>query len=230
MRTLLFALVLLLVYNNSFSQSDTTSRDFKGFKGFKADKFPTKQNVIKFTPIPCFVGQIPFCGELRFTYERMLTHNQSLSLGLSYNYPSLFLLVLPAIANPNNATLKHYSLRGGRITFAYRFYPFKSKSAPGGLFVGPYGSFNFVKIKERNGNGSYDLVYYADACLVAGYQIPLPKGVYMEFMAGFGYRQNKTYEYDARTNTSSLHDYYIINSGALKNVKVLLQMNIGYGF
>jgi hypothetical protein len=222
------ALVLwFLLPTNSFSQADTSS---SGFKGFKADKFPTKQNIIKFSPIPCFVGQIPFCGEIRLTYERMLAYNQSLTLGLSYNYPSLFLFVMPAITNPSKATLKNYSLRGGRITLGYRYYPLKRKSAPDGLFFGPYGSFNFVKIKERKGNGSYDLVYYADACLITGYQVALRKGVYMEFIGGLGYRMNKVYEYDARNNQGATHDYYIINSGTLKNLKVLLQMNICYGF
>ncbi len=232
-RTLLSAFVLLLLFGiNSFAQSDSESDSITTkFRGFKNVKFAGHQNVVTMSPVPFFVGQIPFCGEIRLTYERMVSHNQSLSLGLSYNYPSIFLLVLPAIANPNSATLKNYSLRGGRVTLAYRYYPLKSKTAPGGLFFGPYGSFNFVKIKERKGNdASYDLVYYADACVVAGYQIPLRKGVYMEFMGGLGYRMNKVYEYDGRTKTSATHDYYIVKLPFANNFKVLLQMNICYGF
>ena len=232
-RTLFFVLTLALLFcSKIFSQDSDTLH----FKGFSTPKFPFKQNVIKSNLIPVFMGQIPLCGDLRFTYERMLTHNQSFTLGVSYNFPNLLLVVLPAITNPNNRTLKNFSMRGGRLTLGYRFYPLKRKHAPAGLFVGPYGSFNFVKIKERKGTGDYWLYCYANASLILGYQFHLRKGVFMEFFAGLGYRKNFEVFYDSHRKTYAQHDLGsvikppLVTGDPFKNVKFSLQMNIGFGW
>ncbi|MFN8323059.1 MAG: hypothetical protein U0T74_10415 [Chitinophagales bacterium] len=210
------------------AQRDTVVREFEGFK---STKLPLRQNVIKSNLIPFLFGQIPICGEIRFTYERMLSHNQSLTLGASYNYPNLFLFVMPAIANPNGTTLKDYSLRGGRITLGYRFYPLKSKQAPEGLFVGPYGSFNFVKIKERNGNGSSETWCYANGSLIAGYQFYLTRGVFLELFGGLGYRKNFIVYYDAVHNRTSQADLQLFfKNNPFKNVKLIFQLNLGFGW
>lgn len=221
---ILFNFVFAFILSVSAVSQDTT------FTGFKTQKPPFKDNVVKSNILPVLMGQIPICGELRFTYERMLSHNQSVTLGVSYNFPNLLGFVLPAIANPKGAVLSQYSLRGGRGTLGYRFYPLKRRLAPEGLFLGPYGSYNFVKIKERRGNGSYEIWNYANAGLIVGYQIHLSKGVFMEFFGGLGYRKNFVVYYDARYDRTSKTDLVLIENNPFKNVKVFLQMNIGFGF
>ena len=135
-RNILVAFAFLLTGSTIFGeQSDTL--EIKKFKGFKTPQFPSALNVLKTNLIPIFIGQIPVCGEIRLTYERMIWHNQSISVGGSYNFPSLLLLVMPAIINPKHATLSKYSIRGGRIIFAYRYYPLGTE-APKGFFFGPY--------------------------------------------------------------------------------------------
>lgn len=231
---LIVALFFLLPVS-LFSQNLPNLEKKEEFEGFKERKLPFKQNIIKSNLIPVLVGQIPLCGELRFTYERMLTHNQSITLGASYNFPNLLLFVMPAITNPNNRTLKDYSMRGGRLTLGYRFYPLKRRHAPNGLFFGPYGSFNFVKIKERKGNGDYLMYCYSNVSLILGYQFHLRKGVFMEFFGGLGYRKNFAVEYDSYYKTNTKYD--IDNKikpplvGSWFNyVKLSLQMNIGFGW
>lgn len=227
--------LFFLIPANLFCQNLPNLEKKKEFRGFKDRKLPFKQNVIKSNLIPVFMGQIPLCGELRFTYERVLSQNQSITIGASYNYPNLLLFASPTQIFSSNYILKNYSLRGGRITLGYRFYPLKRKTAPTGLFVGPYGSFNFVKIKERNGNGDYLMYCYANASLILGYQFHMRKGVFMEFFGGVGYRKNFEILYDAHYHTTSKRDMSAIIKPPLVGdwfnyVKLSLQMNIGFGW
>lgn len=227
LKVLLSGFVLPLLFTSSvFGQKRT-------FTGFEDRKIPFKQNVIKWNIIPVFIGQIPLCGELRFTYERMLTHNQSLTVGLSYNFPSIPFVLVPSALSSRGYSIKDFSMRGGRITFGYRYYPLKRKEAPNGLFTGPYGSFNFVKIKERNGNGSYDLICYANASWIVGFQRHLRHGVFFELFGGLGYKKNFVYSYDATYNQSSQQDFDLFEKTPLhilKNVKITLQINVGFGW
>ncbi len=211
-----------------YAQYEGSVADTLHFEGFKEPKkLPYKLNVVKASPMPFFIGQIPYCGEIRITYERMLASHHSLLLGGSYNYPNVILLVMSAVSDTAQS-FKDFSLRGGRVMFGYRFYPIKRQSAPKGLFFGPYVSYNFVKIKQRKGNGSYDLINYLNADMVVGYQFEMGHSVFMEFMGGIGYRNNWGVYYDARLNRSERYDIYDIKF--LKNVKFLLQVNFGYGF
>jgi hypothetical protein len=212
-----------------FSLQAQEDVDSSGFEGFKSTgRIPYKQNVIKFSPVPMFVGQIPYCGEIRLTYERMIAYNHSLLLGASYNYPNIILLMMSAVADPPGQGFKRYSLRGGRVIFGYRYYPLKSKDAPEGLYFGPYFSYNFVKIKERKGDGSYEMLNYANASMVAGYQIEMRDGWFCDFMAGLGYRRNFVRSYDAQTNRVSTNEMEGIT--VIRNIKLTLQINFCYGF
>lgn len=228
LRTILFVFVILFSRSQLFSAT-SDSLQIKKFKGFKTPKFPSAQNVLKTNIIPILIGQIPYCGELRLTYERMIWHNQSISLGVSYNFPNLFLFVMPAVLNPKHANLSKYSLRGARFTFAYRYYPFGSE-APKGFFFGPYLSYNFVKLQERHGNGSYQMLNYANASLVCGYQFKFGNHVFLELFGGVGYRKNFEQDYDSQTRQTYTGDIYNKKFPQLKNVKFALQMNLGYGF
>lgn len=219
-------LFLLLSVGVAFSQdSDTAAVEFQGFK---ERKIPYKQNVIKFSPIPLLFGQINFCGELRITYERMLTHNQSLSLGFSYNYPSLPLMLSTSLSRNGNI-FKGINVFGARGTIAYRYYPLKSREAPEGFFVGPFVSYNFVQLREKGGSGSFVNINYFNANAVCGYQVEFGKGVMMEFVGGLGYRKNFIVEYDASTDRRSVSDLEGFLP-PLKNVKIVLFINLCYAF
>lgn len=226
MRSLFLCTVLLLFALCAASQdADTSTIEFQGFK---EKKMPYKQNVVKFSPIPLLFGQINFCGELRVTYERMLTHNQSLSLGVSYNYPSLPLMITTSMSQSGNI-FKGLSVYGARGTIAYRFYPLKSREAPEGFFVGPLVSYNFVQIREKNGSGSFVNINYFNANAVCGYQVEFGKGVMMEFVGGLGYKRNFSVSYDASTKQRSTRELEGILP-PVKNVKVVLFINLCYAF
>lgn len=219
-RFIFFTAIIGLLFSAEAQKTDTT-----GFEGFKAVKLSAHQNLIKTSLFPFLVGQIPWCGEARFTYERMITHNQSFLAGVSYNYPNPVLLLSALVYN---TSFKQYSLRGVRGILGYRIYPFKKSTAPEGFFAGGYLSYNFVKVKERNGNGDYFSFNYANASAVAGYQMYLGENFYGEAFGGIGYRYNFIRAYDASTRKSSTQEHYLLRG--LKNIKFVLQVNVSYAF
>jgi hypothetical protein len=239
LQALLFAFILFYMPAALFGQ-DT---DTLGFVGFNTPaKGPYKANVIKTSPIPMLImGQIPWCDELRFTYERVLTNHHSIEVGASYNYPNLILMAVSSM-DTGSTKLSDFSFRGARVILGYRYYPLKrpkKKEAPAGLFVGPYLSYNFVKIKEKGGNGSSESLHYFNASIIAGYQIVSKKGFAIEFFTGLGYRDNFITNYDARTNrtTNSALPSFIsprTPSGDrfifIDHIKFILQFNLGYAF
>ncbi|MDB5283070.1 MAG: hypothetical protein JWO06_2145 [Bacteroidota bacterium] len=203
-------------------------QDTTGFQGFKAPKLPGIQHVIKSNIIPVLIGQIPYCGELRVTYEHMITHNQSISAGFAYNFPNLFLLLATA-QNGSNSLFHTYSMRGARADIGYRFYPLKEEEAPEGLFFGPYISYNFVKIAEKHGD-NYQVVNYFNASGVAGYQFMFD-GFSLEVFGGLGYRNNFILKYDSHINqTYTTGLPVVIDLGKFKYVKIVAQINFGYAF
>lgn len=222
-RSLLLAFSVCTLFTLCAQDADTL-----GFSGFKQVRFAQKQNLIKASAVPFFMGQIPYCGEFRITYERMLTHNQSLSVGFSYNYPNPIFL-LSALLDTGQTLFKAYSFRGARGTFGYRFYPFKEMDAPDGIYFGPYVSYNFVRIKERNGNGSYLDLNYFNAGGIIGYQIKADDNLYFDIFTGIGYRKNFWVEFDARTNRRKVYDTQPLIP-ALQHVKFYLQINAAYAF
>lgn len=225
---LLLVLLLSLFCTALKAQEEETDSTGTGFEGFKDEKeLLERQNVIKASPIPFFVGQIPICGEIRITYERVIAPQHSLLVGASYNYPNIFLLVMSAVAD-TGVGFKDYSFRGGRGIIGYRFYPLRGKTAPEGFYVGPYFSYNFVKVKEKGGNDDYYTINYANASIVAGYQIHMSKGVHMDFMGGLGYRYNFIVEYDSRLRRTTR--YEMEGMPFIKNAKLVLQINLGYAF
>jgi hypothetical protein len=174
------------------------------------------------------VGQIPLCGEFRITYERMIAYNHSLLLGASYNYPNVILLLMSAVADPPGTGFKSYSLRGERVMFGYRYYPLTNKDAPEGFYFGPYFSYNFVKMKERKGDDSYVMFNYANASMVAGYQIEMRDGWFVDFMGGLGYRYNFIRSFNAYTKRMETSE--IPGIVFLKNIKLTVQINFCYAF
>ena len=204
-------------------------QDTSGFQGFKSPKLPYTQHVIKSNIIPVLIGEIPYCGELRVTYEHLITHNQSISVGVAYNFPNLFLLLATASQGPNSL-FNTISMRGARVVLGYRFYPLKATDAPEGFFFGPYFSYDFVKIADKRGSNSYIVINYLNASMVAGYQFLFDQFT-LELFGGLGYRNNFEVNYDSRLNQLSQGRLpQVFNLGNFRYVKIVAQLNFGYAF
>lgn len=235
--TLLLVIIMVCMAVGAFAQNTDTT----GFIGFKnPGKILDRVNVIKTSPVPFIVGQIPYCGEFRLTYERVLAEHHSITVGGSLNYPGALMLVLQATDTTGQFKAKDYSIIGGRFTLGYRYYPFtKRRQAPKGFFVGPYASYNVAVIKLKGGNGSSEGINFFNVCAILGYQIVKKNGFSFEFFGGIGYKNNFVKEYNAHygtTTTSSFPSFIAVPSptgGVLKGVdhlKFALQINMGYAF
>ncbi len=203
------------------------AKDSTGFQGFKTPRFAERDNIVKWSSFSYITGQIILCGEVRLSYERMLAYNHSLTVTGSYNYPNPILIV-DALLRPKSSFLSEYSIRGGRIAVGYRFYPLMGFRAPEGLFIGPYVSYNFVKVKERHGNGDYLTINNFNANAIVGYQFQMGDHWYVEVFSGMGYKNSFMINYDATNNKSSRSPYYLIKP--LRHFNLCGQLNIGYAF
>ncbi|MCS6935196.1 MAG: hypothetical protein NZM35_08620 [Chitinophagales bacterium] len=215
-----FWLALLWCLATQAQRKDTT-----GFEGFKPVRTIPHQNLVKTFPLPFLVGQIMYCGEARFTYERMITHNQSVLVGVSYNYPNLLLLLNDVLYQSG---FSRFNIHGARGMLGYRIYPFRTSVAPEGPFAGVYMSYNYARVRERSGNGDFFALHYTNASVVGGYQMYLGDNFYGEGFAGIGYRYNFVQSYDASTGRTSLREISTIP--VFKNLKFVLQFNVSYAF
>lgn len=211
-----------------------TPEDTGGFVGFaKPPKELERANVIKTSPVPFFVGQIPICGEIRITYERAITRHHSVLIGASYSYPGA-LLALAASLDTTGFKISDYKINGVRGMLGYRCYPLKKKKeAPAGFFFGPYISYNMVQITQKSSK-DYERVHYFNASMTVGYQIVKKNGFTFEFFGGLGYRNNFTTGYNAYYNSYSNAQAFNSTPAELpqflNHVKLALQINMGYAF
>ena len=77
----------LSVWVFMFIQASAQQDEFQDFKGFSAPKSSHNSGLLKADLIPLLLGQMPFTGELRLTYERQITKNRSLTIGASLQLP-----------------------------------------------------------------------------------------------------------------------------------------------
>jgi hypothetical protein len=213
-------LLLLFFAAALLSRAGAQSSDTIGFKGFRAHKMPRYVNIVKASPVSYLWGQIPFTGELRLSYERMLTHNQSVTAGFSYNYLNPFFAVAFALGGKIPFPI---SMQGARVQAGYRFYPIKKLEAPEGFFFGPHVSYSFVKVKDRAIQYTEYFISYFNVNLLAGYQFQIDDHFFVEGYTGIGYRMNRGefVNYARRTT-----DVQRIGGP----VKVSLGINFAYAF
>jgi hypothetical protein len=223
--TRVVTLIILLV--PAIAVHTLHAQDTLGFKGFRTPKFPGHINTLKTSPVALFAGQIIICGELRFTLEHMITHNQSISLGLSYNYPNPFLLLAASISHSN--IFKRYGFEGARVILEYRYYPLK-QLAPKGFFVGPIFSYNFVDIRDKRASNSFVVLNYLDAGVITGYQVIAGRHFEFEIFGGMGYRNNYLSRSDRRNNALNRYINILPPLKGFEHFKVFLQINFGYAF
>ena len=229
-RTLALSLLVCLYVH---AQQD----ELQGFRGFTAPKPVHNQGILKFSAVPLFEGQIAYTGELRVIYERKIAKRQSITLSASYDFPNFILLAIGRSfgaggrrggrGGGRSAGLNSVSVEGGRIAVGYRYYPLKKQEGLKGFFVGPYLSYNAVNIRDKSNAQNYEIVNYADACGITGYQFII-KHFELEFFGGLGYKNNFVSHYNQTAN--AVNDQYTLKISALNNVKLVLQMNFGYAF
>jgi len=206
--------------------------DTSGFEGFNAVKFPVKANTVKIGIVPFLVGEIPYCGEIRVTYEHPITHNQSILAGLSYDYPGA-LLLLASVSSPGSG-INQLSWRGGRIMLGYRWYPLKKNDAPKGFYIGPYFSYNFLKIQDKQDHSIYETMDYINASFIVGEQVLARNGFTFDIFCGAGYKDNFIAHNDPNLNVGILKPTDLLGvppaPAAAQHIKFTLQVNFGYSF
>jgi len=205
--------------------------DTSGFEGFKATRFPEKANTVKIGLIPLLVGEIPYCGEIRVTYEHPITHNQSLLFGLSYNYPGALLLLASATSGSG---ISDFSWRGGRLMLGYRWYPLKKSDAPKGFYIGPYFSGNLLKVTDKQDHTIYETMYYLNASMIVGEQVLAHNGFTFDVFTGVGYKDDFIAHSDPNFYVGILRPTDVVGlanaSPAAQHIKFTLQVNFGYSF
>ncbi len=214
--------------------------ELQGFQGFSTPKPMRNAGILKFSIIPIFEGQIDFTGELRVTYEHKIAKRQSITIGASYDYPNFILLGIsnaiggrgggrPGGHGGRSTSFNAVSVEGGRITLGYRYYPLKEFEGLKGFFVGPYLSFNSVNIRIKNNSQNYEVINYADAAAITGYQFVFAKHFELELFGGLGYKNNFVGHYNTAAN-DVYRQYALPQIPGLTNVKLVAQMNLGYAF
>lgn len=228
-RFLFLMLILLLIINVGYAQeTDSIFVQPKKLKTFKESYRSAKQNnVIKFSPVAPFVGQIPVAGELRVVYERFVTHNNSITIGGSLNYISIPYKIMEAIVDTSGIRLQ---LWGGRGQIGYRYYVLKSIDAPQGLWIGPIASYNYARISNKNGNKSYTDYHYINAGFLVGYQVYIKSNWYFEGFTGLGYRNNFGIFKDGISGRTERYDLALAPVAFLKHIKYYLAVHFGYAF
>lgn len=212
----------------SAQETDSILVQPKKLKTFKESYRSAKHNnVIKFSPVAPFVGQIPVAGELRVVYERFITYNNSITIGGSFNYISIPYKIMEAIVDTSGIKLQ---LWGGRGQIGYRYYVLKSIDAPQGLWVGPIASYNYARISNTRGNKSYTDYHYINAGFLVGYQLHMKNNWYFDGFTGIGYRNNFGIFKDGISGRTERYDLAIAPLPFLKHVKYYLAVHFGYAF
>jgi len=232
-----FTFVLLLSFICGFAQQQD---ELQGFQGFSTPKPMQNAGILKVGVTPVFDGQIAFTGELRVTYERKIAKRQSITIGASYDFPNFILLAISSRYGGRGggrhggggygggSSFNSFSIEGGRITLGYRYYPLKKLEGLKGLYVGPYLSYNAVNIRQKDISANYEVVNYADATGIVGYQFIFPRRFTLDLFGGLGYKNNFVAHYNSYAN--EVNNQYTVKIQALDNVKIALQLNFGYAF
>ena len=136
---ILMALVGLLIPLLGLHAQDTVDTTVSKKKKVKPELLiPYHRNTIKFNPTPMLIQAVEV-RNITFTYERLITRNQSLSLQAGYLvFPNLFSDTVAGLINIDKG-----DKWGLNMAFDYRYYPFSRnrRPAPDGLYIGGYLSY-----------------------------------------------------------------------------------------
>ena len=209
--------------------------ELQGFQGFSSPPPVKNEGILKFSPIAIFDGQIAYTGELRVTYEQKIAKRQSITIGASYDFPNFILLALSNAfttgrggrGGGHTGGISGFSIEGGRVTLGYRYYPLKKLEGLKGFFVGPYISYDAVNIRQKSASYNYEIVNYANANGITGYQLVTKHHFSFEIFGGLGYKNNFVLHYNQEANNVN---QFSLRIKALDHVKLVMQMNFGYAF
>ncbi|MCX6284165.1 MAG: DUF3575 domain-containing protein [Bacteroidetes bacterium] len=106
-------------------------------------KQPYHKNVIKFNPTPMLLWS---WKNITFSYERILSPRQSISIELGYlEMPRLYEDTIARLVN-----ITSHSKHGINATIEYRFYisQLNTRPIPAGLYIGPYLTYYGYSFKN----------------------------------------------------------------------------------
>jgi hypothetical protein len=194
--------------------------------------------VLKTNPLPILWGPILFTSEYRIINEFVVAPQQSTQIGLSYLGKTPILKLFDVLSNGGISQF-NFIIRGFRFQFAHRIFLNQYLKwddtdadiyAPEGFFVGPMFSYSTARVTNRflNQYDIYRRITHWNLNLVGGYQLALLKNYTVEAFAGFGFKENKLYEYVNRQNIPINTDY--LGEHYNSNFKIILGFNFGMAF
>ncbi|MCS6819500.1 MAG: hypothetical protein RMJ53_09260 [Chitinophagales bacterium] len=184
--------------------------------------------MIKFSPFSPIVGQLPISGELRCVYERFVTHNNSVTIGGSFNYLNLAYRLLVFLVD--TAVRGRINLIGGRVQAGYRIYPLSGFKAPEGFWFGPTISYNYARLYIVRSNGSTLDYHLFNTGMLAGYQLNFQKHWYFEAFGGLGYKNNIGIYTDGLSGRKERYNIGFPPLPVLRHIKIYLAVHFGYAF
>ena len=140
-------------------------------------------NHIKTGPFALLLSQIPFTGEARLLYERVVAPLQASQIGISYIYRTPLL--------PDTFSLDpDLVVRGFRLQAMHKFYVVGELFDGRVLYLGPLASFNRVKLYMKDDPYNWFSFNYTNLSLVFGFQEVFFKVLTVDTYMGMGYRYN----------------------------------------
>lgn len=211
---------------NSFSQDQFS----------KIDSFPRPISLLKTNPFPVLSGPILLTSEYRLLYETPITHDQSITAGMSYLNKNLIITIFSPIDSAFNQIWKSLIIRGFRGQLIYKYFLYnsevpKKKYGPLGVYIGSSLSYSSVKISEEFANRRYNYymkISYFNINALFGFQYILFRNISIDLFAGLGYKNNIVIE--NFTNQSQIITNPLNAIPELKHIKATLGFNLGYGF
>jgi hypothetical protein len=222
--TLIFLPVILLLPFSLFAATEDS---------LSPVRTPIHKNVIKFNPTPMLLWN---AQNLTFSYERILTPRQSVSIELGY-------LVFPQLIEDslmNLISITSRQKRGINASLEYRFYltALNTRPAPAGLYLGPY--LTYYRYQFKNGfdmlNGSLDSTgvlkgdyWSVNLGFELGYQFVFWKRLTLDLVlvgpsiSYYGGKSNISGSFDAdqvREINEALYDRLIERFPAVQNLSV----------
>jgi len=203
-----------------FSQDDVTVTYSQG--GGKGEVIP--QNIIKTSLLSPLWFQIPFTGEYRLVYERVVNEKIALYLGVGYVGKSALLIGSSSLTSDSAVQGLGIGIAGFRVHGGGKLY-LTDFPAPKGFYIGPHFSYNTAKFFDKSQPNDYLKATFINFNVLVGYQFIVGGGFAFDMFSGFGYKIN--------TWVLNIENSTIFNDELLFDrfgVKFNLGFNLGYAF
>jgi hypothetical protein len=138
------------------------------YAGNAQDNKKTPQNAIKLNPLSLVFAT----GNI--AYERAISGNQSLQLGVFYS----------------GVTISDLKYTGLAVTPEYRVYFAGQKQALNGVYVGPFVRYQSFRIKEKDSNYQADFTSFGGGAVI-GWEKTWSSGFVLDIFAGPAFNAGK---------------------------------------